>query len=128
MKKSLKVGIFFIVMVMMLVGCKNVSSPSATMEAYMNAISTKDANVIASLSCPDYAQTAQESLDSFMSVDTTLADLACSELENDGSKALVNCTGNLVASYNNEKTEFDLSILSYQLQKVNGDWLVCGQQ
>jgi hypothetical protein len=63
-----------------------------------------------------------------MSVDLTLSDLACTELENDGKTALVNCQGKLTATYNGEGMDFDLSVLSYQLTKENGEWLVCGQQ
>ena len=44
----------------------------------------------------------------------------------DGDTALVNCTGKIIASYNNEDQELDLSVRTYQVVQEGGDWLVCG--
>jgi PBP1b-binding outer membrane lipoprotein LpoB len=109
-------------------GCNKNSDSASTMEAFMNAMVAKDSTQISQLSCPDFLSTAQEMIDSFSSVDLTIKDLSCSEKTNSGNKAIVNCSGTITTSYNNENTDIDLSKLDYQLQKINGDWLVCGQQ
>ena len=44
----------------------------------------------------------------------------------DGETSLVDCTGSIIASYNDEDQELDLSVRTYQVTQEGGDWLVCG--
>jgi hypothetical protein len=128
MKKMIQFGLLCVFGAILLTGCKNNSNPVAVTEAYIKGVAAKDDNQVPLLACPEYVSTAQDTLDSFTSVDLSLKDLACTELNSDGTNALVNCKGTLSASYNGENTDFDLSLLSYQLQKIDGDWLICGQK
>ena len=36
------------------------------------------------------------------------------------------CNGNIVATYNNEDQQLDLSVRTYQVVQEGGEWLVCG--
>ena len=36
------------------------------------------------------------------------------------------CKGKIVATYNNEDQELDLSVRTYQVVQEGGEWLVCG--
>jgi hypothetical protein len=93
---------------------------------YLNALVAKDANRISTLSCAAWEQDALIELDSLQAVTASLQDLACAQSGTDGDMALVSCTGKLIASYNGENQELDLSVRTYQVVQENGDWLVCG--
>ena len=43
----------------------------------------------------------------------------------DGDNTLVNCTGTLDLTYNDEIRAIDLSLRTYYLQEVDGQWKVC---
>jgi len=45
-----------------------------------------------------------------------------------GANALVTCQGKIVASYNGELQEFNLSARTYVVENSTGEWLVCGAQ
>jgi hypothetical protein len=55
-----------------------------------------------------------------------LEGLACEQTGTDGDTALVLCNGNIVATYNNEDQQLDLSVRTYQVVQEGGEWLVCG--
>ena len=55
-----------------------------------------------------------------------LDNVSCTQTGTDGDTALVNCTGNIIMSYNNEDQALDLSVRTYQVTQEGGEWLVCG--
>lgn len=95
-------------------------------ENYLNALVNKEADKLPTLVCADWEQDALMELDSFQAVTASLEDVSCSQTGTDGDTALVLCTGNIVASYNNEDQKLDLSARTYQVIEQDGDWLVCG--
>jgi hypothetical protein len=101
-------------------------APAKAVEAYLNALVAKDENVLPTLVCGDWEQDALIELDSFQAVTPRLEDAACTQTGSDGDTALVNCTGKIIATYNDEDQELDLSTRTYQVVQDNGDWLVCG--
>jgi len=101
-------------------------APVKAVEAYLDALVTKNADRLPTLVCGDWEQDALIELDSFQAVTTRLEDLACQQTGTDGSTALVHCTGRIVATYNNEDQNLDLSVRTYQVKQEGGDWLVCG--
>lgn len=114
---------------LMLAACSGDGGKSAavqTMEAYMQAFNAKDYDTIAPLTCPDWEPQAFLEIDSFQGVETELEDMVCSSTGTDGDKTLVQCTGKIIASYGNEKQEFDMSLRTYELIEQGGNWLVCG--
>ena len=78
------------------------------------------------LVCGDWETDAMIELDSFQAVTARLENLSCSQTGTDGDTALILCTGDIVASYNNEDQKLDLSTRTYQVIEQGGDWLVCG--
>ncbi len=104
----------------------NDSQAAATMETYLNALVEKDEALLTSLVCPDYEMDALLEYDSFQAVETQLANLTCSEVGNEGGAVLVNCQGQIEATYGNEVQAFDLGGRTYRLIQAGADWQVCG--
>jgi hypothetical protein len=127
MKRLILVALFTS---LLLAACGTSSSvgPEKVVEAYLNALNEKDSNRLSTLSCADWEPTALMELDSFQAVSTTLEGLSCVETGMDGENALVKCQGKIVASYNGELQDFDLSTRTYTLENSTGEWLVCGAQ
>jgi len=105
---------------------KNNNGPAKAVEDYLKALVAKDADRLSTLSCKDWEDDALLELDSFQAVTTRLDGMACEQTGTDGNTALVLCKGKLIASYNNEDQELDLSVRTYQVVQEGGDWLVCG--
>ena len=107
-------------------GSQNSSAPAEAVEDYLAALVEKDANRLTTLSCGAWEEDALLELDSFQAVTARLEGLACEQTGTDGDTALVLCNGNIVATYNEEDQELDLSVRTYQVVQEGGEWLVCG--
>jgi hypothetical protein len=101
-------------------------APAKAVDAYLNALVAKDENRLPTLVCGDWEQDALIELDSFQAVTPRLENAACKQTGTDGDTALVQCTGKIIATYNDEDQELELSTRTYQVVQDNGDWLVCG--
>jgi len=104
----------------------NTDAPAQAVENYLNALVNKEADRLPTLVCGEWEEDALIELDSFQAVTARLENTSCSQTGTDGDTALVLCTGNIVASYNGEDQQLDLSIRTYQVVQQSGDWLVCG--
>jgi hypothetical protein len=104
----------------------NTDAPAKAVEDYLNALVNKEADRLPTLVCGDWEEDALIELDSFQAVTARLENVACTQSGTDGETALVNCTGSIVATYNNEDQALDLSVRTYQVTEDNGTWLVCG--
>lgn len=104
----------------------NGDAPAKAVENYLNALVAKDADLLPALVCAEWEEDALIELDSFQAVTARLEDVSCAQSGADGSITLVHCTGNIVASYNDEDQKLDLSVRTYQVIEQGGDWLVCG--
>lgn len=120
--------LFLIISALSLSACasSNENAPAKAVEDYLNALVAKDADRLTNLSCGDWEDEALLELDSFQAVTARLDGLACEQTGTDGNTALVLCNGKIVATYNNEDQELDLSVRTYQVVQEGGDWLVCG--
>ena len=107
-------------------GSSNTNAPVNAVENYLNALVEKDENRLSTLVCGQWEEDALIELDSFQAVTTRLDGLACEQTGTDGSIALVHCNGNIIASYDTEDQEIDLSVRTYEVTQEGGDWLVCG--
>ena len=113
--------------VLILSACASDSNaPVQAVEDYLNALVEKDANRLTTLSCGEWEEEALLELDSFQAVTARLEGLACEQTGTDGNTALVLCNGNIVATYNDEDQQLDLSVRTYQVVQEGGEWLVCG--
>ena len=113
---------------LLLTACSPASNDASAkaVEDYLNALVAKDVDRLPTLVCGDWEEDALIELDSFQAVTAKLDNAACTQTGTDGDTALVNCTGKIVATYNNEDQELDLSVRTYQVVQDGGDWLVCG--
>jgi len=112
---------------MLFSACGQASDPAAkAVEGYYIALVNKDANALSALSCADWEPNALLELDSLQAVTTRLENLACKVTVKDGTTTQVNCQGRILATYNNEDQELDLSVRTYQVVQQGGEYLFCG--
>lgn len=128
MRKYLLVLLLTLIIVLPMAACgsSNTNAPVNAVENYLNALVEKDENRLSTLVCGQWEEDALIELDSFQAVTTRLEGLACEQTGTDGSIALVDCNGNIIASYDTEDQEIDLSVRTYEVTQEGGDWLVCG--
>jgi hypothetical protein len=129
--RKLALTIFSILLItLFLTACSsnnnNSSAPAKAVEEYLNALVAKDENRLPTLVCSDWEDQALIELDSFQAVTPRLEGAACEQSGSDGDTALVKCSGKIIATYNNEDQELDLSTRTYQVVQQGGNWLVCG--
>lgn len=117
-----------IILLLILTACASEESnaPAKAVEEYLSALVAKDENRLPTLVCGDWEDDALIELDSFQAVTPRLEEAVCEQTGTDGDTALVKCTGKIIATYNNEDQELDLSVRTYQVVQEGGDWLVCG--
>jgi hypothetical protein len=116
-----------VAMALLLASCVSGSDPAArAVEGYLNALVSKDANRLSTLSCADWASSALSELDSLQAVSTKLENLSCKTSGTDGDYTLVTCQGKIIATYNNENQELDLSVRTYQVVQKGSEYLMCG--
>lgn len=128
MRKNILVLFVTITVALTLAACgaSSTDAPAKAVENYLNALVEKDADRLSTLVCGAWEEDALIELDSFQAVTARLEDAACTQTGTDGETALVDCTGSIIASYNDEDQELDLSVRTYQVTQEGGDWLVCG--
>mgnify|MGYP001323178194 CR=1 FL=1 len=97
--------------------------PVQTVEQYLQAKTTGDADTIRALLCADMEQFLERETRTFDSVSgVQIQDMACTR---DGDSDVVRCQGKIVATYGTEDTEFPLA--SYRVVQEDGEWKWCGE-
>ncbi len=107
-------------------GASSNEGAAKAVEAYYQAVVSKNAEKAVSLACSDWETNAQMDVDSFQAVDAQLKDFSCKVSGTDGDYTLVSCEGEIAMSYNGEAQSLDLSAQTYQVVQQGGDWLFCG--
>ena len=126
MLNRISVLLFSMLTGMILAACSTSNGPAQAVEAYLNTLVAKDTDRLPTLVCGDWEEDALIELDSFQAVTPRLEGMACQQTGTDGDTALVDCSGSIIATYNDEEQELDLSVRTYQVVQEGGDWLVCG--
>ena len=124
-----KIFLFVLIIpLLLLAGCasNDADAPANAVEDYLTALVGKDADRLTTLSCGDWEDDALLELDSFQAVTARLEEVACEQTGTEGETTLVLCNGSIVATYNDEDQELDLSVRTYQVVQEGGEWLVCG--
>ncbi|MFO7583113.1 MAG: hypothetical protein R6W69_00170 [Anaerolineales bacterium] len=113
--------------IFLLAACAPAGGPEKSVEKYFQAVNDKDATQLSTITCKAWEMDALMVLDAFQAVSTELEGLSCQQTSTtaDGM-AVVSCSGKIIASYEGESVEFDLSIQEYLVENANGEWLVCG--
>jgi hypothetical protein len=126
LRKLILISTFLLTAVLLAACAANSDAPAKAVDNYLNALVNKEADKLPTLVCGDWEQDALMELDSFQAVTARLENVSCSQTGKDGDTSLVLCTGDIVATYNNEEQKLDLSTRTYQVVQQSGDWLVCG--
>jgi hypothetical protein len=100
--------------------------PVRVVKDYIHALAAQDQIAITNLTCKDWETQAFLELDALQLVKATVSDLSCQVTEAVAGGEVVECTGRIDTSYNNEVSTTDLSRNRYFVSHENGDWLVCG--
>jgi outer membrane lipoprotein-sorting protein len=117
-----------ILLLLILSGCNRQSPAAQSVEAYLNALVSDDVNDVAMLTCKEWEEEAIIEYDSFQLVSPKLQDVQCSEIDQVDDYVTVQCTGQILATYNNETTTISLENRLFKVKNEKGDWFVCGYQ
>jgi hypothetical protein len=97
--------------------------PAQTVENYLQAKVTSDADTIRALLCADMEANLEREIQTFSSVTgVEIEEMAC-KVDETGNK--VSCDGRIVALYGSEETEFPLT--TYRVIQEDGEWKWCGE-
>ncbi|HNT53732.1 MAG TPA: hypothetical protein PKG95_03410 [Anaerolineaceae bacterium] len=112
---------------LVLAACTGGTSPAATaVEQYLGALVGQQPETLTTLVCSGWESQALLEMDAFGAVAPELQDLDCEETGTEDGTSLVVCAGRIVTTYNNEKSELELSDWTYEVIQQGGNWLVCG--
>lgn len=121
--------LFCLLCILALVACGSGKDPAAgAVENYINALVNKDFNRMSALSCSTWEQDARMEYDSFQAIATRLDGLSCTTTRTGKDALGITCKGKIVATYDNEDQDFDLSVRTYNVVNQGGEFLVCGYQ
>ena len=124
---SLMIVFIFIIHFMVMSGCSaaNKSNPSDATLAYLKALVEKDKTKAINLSCKTWEEQASLEVDALLSVGASLNNVQCKVTGSEGEYQLVNCSGKLDLTYNDEVRSIDLSPRTYSMALEDGQWRVC---
>ena len=124
MKRSFIIILFALI----LAGCAGgaVGSPEDTVENYLDALVSLDADTLVNLSCAEWESTARTEVDSFQAVSAELVDVSCASAGTRDSFSLVTCTGAIEVTYDGEAQSLTLEGRTYLVTEEGGLWRMCG--
>lgn len=129
MTKKLYFALFILICALILSACgKSNDSPSGAVESYITALVNKDSDRMSALSCAAWEEDARLEFESFQAITTRLDGLSCTATGSSDEVVPVVCEGKIIATYNNEDQDFELSARTYKVINQGGEYLVCGYQ
>ncbi len=96
--------------------------PAKTVEQYLTAKVAGDETALRPLLCSAMEADLSREASSFAAVDAKLTDMSCTRA---GDTDVVDCTGQIDATYGTEQTSFPLT--SYTVVQEDGEWKWCGE-
>ena len=126
-KLSLMTGFCIVMLFVVLNGCTSTikSDPSDATFAYLQALAEKDKTKVINLSCKTWEEQASLEVDALLSVGANLNNVQCKVTGNEGKFQLVNCSGKMDLTYNDEVRSIELSPRFYSMSWEDGQWRVC---
>lgn len=122
-------GLLLILAALLLAACNaggaTGSAPDA-IQSYIEAIIAQDSAAAAARSCAAWEAEALTEVHAFDGVTARLENVACSEGGQEGEATIVNCTGNIIATYQGEDRPLDLAARAYLAVEEGGEWRMCG--
>jgi PBP1b-binding outer membrane lipoprotein LpoB len=126
--KKLAYILVIVFLTIFMASCSSEEPSVQVVNAYLQAVVDQDDIALQKLVCEEWQFDAMMEMDSFLAVNPQLEDVSCSIVEQTENSHTVNCTGNILATYNEEQQKIDLSLRNYIVNQVSGEWLVCGHQ
>ena len=106
--------------------CAEQGSAEDAIEAYLQALVSKDVIRAVNRSCLDWEEGAHAEASSFEAVIVRLDGLVCSAVGVNGDKTIVDCEGKIIANYGGEDQDIMLSGRTYFAVQEDGEWKMCG--
>ena len=111
-----------------LAACAQQGSAEDAIEAYLDALVSKDDIRAVNKSCLAWEEGAHAEASSFEAVIVRLDGLACRAVNVSGDRTLVDCEGKIIANYGGEDQDILLSQRTYLAVLEDGEWKMCGYE
>jgi hypothetical protein len=114
--------------VLLLPACSSssASGPESVGLKYFQAIAAGNEDQIAAVSCKDWESDARSEVAAFKGVKARLDQVSCKIISSSGQDKVIECSGAIIATYNNEDSTFELQGKQLKMVSQGGEWLVCG--
>jgi hypothetical protein len=126
LKLPLRLVWFVALSLLLLVACSpsdgGSSDPSEAVERYLQAKVSADEAAMRGLLCSAMEANLSAEASSFAGLNARVEDMECTR---SGDTNTVTCTGNVVATYGSEESEFPLA--SYAVVREDDEWKWCGE-
>ncbi len=126
MRKAIRIVGILSFLSLTITACTQQGSAEDAIEAYLNAIVSKDVVLATTKSCLDWEEGAHAEASSFEAVVVRLDGLTCTSANASGEQTLVNCEGKIIANYGGEDQDIPLSGRIYVAVLEGGEWKMCG--
>jgi len=128
MRKVIRIVGILTFLSLAITACAQQGSAEEAIEAYLNALVSKDVIRAVDESCLEWEEGAHAEASSFEAVIVRLDGLACSPVGVSGDQTLVDCEGKIVANYGGEDQDIPLSGRTYLAVIEDREWKMCGYE
>jgi hypothetical protein len=119
-------GMVILSLSLVFAACTTQGSAENAIEAYLDALVSKDVIRAVNVSCLDWEEGAHAEASSFEAVIVRLEDLECGAVSQVDGRAFVGCEGKIVANYGGEDQDILLAGRTYLAVQEDGVWKMCG--
>ena len=123
-----KASVYLSILGLALVTACQVEGPATAIEAYLQAVVSKDPVQAVNLSCAAWEEEAKAEAASFEAVEAKLQDAVCSDQGGLEGSRLVSCQGVILATYGAEDQELPLEGRQYRVVQEASQWRMCGYE
>ncbi len=126
MRKTIRIVGILAFLSLTITACTQQGSAEDAIEAYLNAIVSKDVVRAVNKSCLDWEEGAHAEASSFEAVIVRLDGLSCTSISASSEQTLIDCEGKIIANYGGEDQVIPLSGRTYIAVLEDGEWKMCG--
>ena len=128
MRKAALIAVFLFYLSQILGACAPQGLAETAIEAYLEALVSKDVIRAVNISCLDWEEGAHAEASSFEAVIVRLEGVACHPAGESGDQTKVDCEGKIIANYGGEDQDILLSERTYLAVVEDGEWKMCGYE